>query len=89
MSDADFREWLNDEVAHERMTTTQRDDLLEQKKHFDANRSQIEMQHPSRVVGYVAGCVEVTDTVQELFQKARTSYPDKMVYFEPIGFVGS
>ena len=37
-SDAAFREWLDEGVAHGRMTPAQRDDLLEQKMHFDSNR---------------------------------------------------
>jgi hypothetical protein len=85
MSDADFRRWLSDEVAHGRMTPAQRDDLLEQKGHFDAGRAEIERRYPSRVVGYVAGQVQVADTVQELFRAAQATHPGKMVYFEPIG----
>jgi hypothetical protein len=85
MSDADFRHWLSDEVAHGRMTPAQRDDLLEQKNYFDANRSEIEARHHLRVAGYVAGRLEAADTVQELFAKVQTTYPGKMVYFEPGG----
>ena len=85
MTDADLRGWLSDEFAHWRMTPAQRDDLLEQMQLFDANRSEIEARHQLRV----AGQLEVTDTVQELFQKAQSSCPSKVVYFEPIGFSAS
>jgi hypothetical protein len=68
------------------MTPTERDDLLQQKGHFDADRGEIEKRYPSRVVGFVAGRLQVAETVQELFQAAQASHPGRMVYFEPIAF---
>ncbi len=83
---SEFRDWLQEEVRSGRMTVQQRDDLLEQKQHFDANRTEIERQFPNQVVGYVSGTRKVTATAQELLAEAQRSYPSRMVYFEPIGF---
>jgi hypothetical protein len=85
MTDSEFQTWLDDEVRHGRMTHAQRDDLLDQKRLFDAHRAEIEQQHQHRVVGYVSGQREVTDTAQGLFALAHRSHPGRMVYFEPVG----
>lgn len=86
MTDLEFREWLQAEVQSGRMTLQQRDDLLEQKQHFDMNRMEIEQQFPNRVVGYVNGIRKVSSSVQGLLAQAQQSCPNRMVYFEPIGF---
>ena len=86
MTDLEFRDWLEGDVLSGRMTPQQRDDLLEQKRHFDADRIEIERQFPHRVVGYVNGLRKVSNSVQELLAQAQRSYPSRMVYFEPIGF---
>lgn len=65
------------------MTSTQRTGLFALKALFDSNRSQIEARHSSRVVGYVADCFEVADTVQESLRKVLARHRGKMVYFEP------
>lgn len=86
MTGSEFRDWLQAEVLSGRMTLQQRDDLLEQKRHFDSNRTEIERQFPHQVVGYVSGMRKVGATAQELLAEAQRSYPSRMVYFEPIGF---
>ncbi len=86
MTDTEFRDWLQEEVRSGRMTVQQRDDLLEQKQHFDSNRTEIERQFPNQVVGYVSGKRKVGANAQELLAEAQQSYPSRMVYFEPIGF---
>ena len=86
MTHREFRDWLEAEVLGGHMTVEQRDDLLEQKRHFDLQRSEIEQQFPHLVVGYVSGTRTVGANVQELLAQAQQSYPKRMVYFEPIGF---
>lgn len=86
MTDLEFRDWLQTEVQSGRMTRQQRDDLLEQKRLFDADRGEIEQQFQHRVVGYVNGTRKVSNNVQELLAQAQQSCPTRMVYFEPIGF---
>jgi hypothetical protein len=86
MTDVEFRDWLQAEVLAGRMTPRQRDDLLEQKEHFDRAWAEIEQLHPHQVVGYVSGERQVGGTLHELLAQARQSYPGRMVYFEPVGF---
>jgi hypothetical protein len=86
MTDAEFRCWLEAEVRGGRMTPQQRDDLLEQKGHFDRHRAEIERQHPQQVVGYVNGTCQAEPTVHRLLDRAKERYPGRMVYFEPVGF---
>jgi hypothetical protein len=86
MTDTEFRDWLEAEVLAGRMTQAQRDDLLEQKQYFERNRNEIEQQHPQRVVGYVNGRREVSASIQELLAQVQRGYPNRMVYFEPVGF---
>jgi hypothetical protein len=85
MTDAEFRDWLEAEVAGGRMTRGQRDDLLDQKRHFDMHRGEIERLFQLQVVGYVGGSREVDATVQELLARLKRSHPGRMVYFEPVG----
>jgi hypothetical protein len=68
------------------MTPEQRDDLLEQKNHFELHRGEIERLYQQRVVGYVNGRREVGGTVQEVLASAQKVYPGHMVYFGPVGF---
>src|SRR5437879_3156133 len=86
MSDAEFRAWLQQEVGDGRMTVYQKDDLLNQKQHFDADREEIQRSFQHLVVGYVSGTRQVDATVDKLLLNARKIFPDRMVYFEPVGF---
>ncbi len=86
MTDVEFRDWLEREVLGGRMTPRQRDDLLEQKMHFESDRDQIKRLYPQQVVGYVNGTREVGNTAQQLIASANRRYPGRMVYFEPVGF---
>jgi hypothetical protein len=86
MTDQEFVDWLQSEVRGRRMTSQQRDDLLEQKRLFDTHRTEIERQFQQQVVGYVSGNREVSPTAQGLLALVPSSYPGRMVYFEPIGF---
>ena len=86
MNDAEFKAWLVDEVNQNRITADQMKDLVSQKARFDADRNDIERNYQHKVVGYANNKLLVGDTVQELFQKANSSAPGKMIYFEPVGF---
>lgn len=86
MTDIQFRSWLDEEVAGQRMLPSQRDDLLDQKGYFDRNRAGIQQNNPNEVVGYVDGTQVTGRTVHEVLRKARQQYSGKMVYFEPVGF---
>jgi hypothetical protein len=86
MTDSEFRDWLQAEVQGGRMTAEQRDDLLQQKQHFDAARGEIEQQFRHQVVGYVNGRREVDPPAQQLLAQAQRNFPGRMVYFEPVGF---
>jgi hypothetical protein len=83
---AEYRDMLEKFVRAGQMTSQQRDDLLEQKGHFDQHRTEIEQQYPCRVVGYVNGTREVGGTIHEILNRAKERFPGRMVYFEPIGF---
>jgi hypothetical protein len=85
-SDQDFVKWLAGEVSSRRLAQSQMDDLLEQKKHFDRNRSAIQAKHKSRIVGYVNGEMLVSGDLHDLLRKAEARFPGRMAYFEAVGF---
>ena len=87
MTDAEFRDWLADEVVNGRMTPAQQTDILRQKVLFDADRVTIEQLFQGMVAGYVGDKRLVADSVEDLFNLAANFAHDRMVYFEPIGFV--
>jgi len=86
MTDAEFAQWLDAEVVAGRMDPLQREELLGQKGQFDQERRRIERQHQGRVVGYAGGQEFVADGVHELLRQVRSVTPDRLVYFEPVGF---
>lgn len=87
MTDAEFREWLESEVAGRRMTKDQRSDLLDQKEIFDAEiPNDRRSEYLGWIVGYVAGERCVAREIHALLQDAKSRRPGRMIYFEPIGF---
>jgi hypothetical protein len=86
MTDTEFIQWLDDEVAGNRMALSQRHDLFNQKRFFDNQRSMIEREYRNRVVGFVDGQIRVAAEIHALLKASRTDFPGKMIYFEPIGF---
>jgi hypothetical protein len=86
MTHEEFVTWLADEVSNERLTRPEMNDLLRQKQRFDGDRNVIETEYKGRVVGYVADQRRVAEGVHELIDEAKVKFPDKMIYFEPIGF---
>jgi hypothetical protein len=86
MTDSEFAEWLEAEVADNRMTTGQQQDLLDQKRIFENQRSIIEEQYRYQIVGIVAGQLRVGREVHALLGESKMQFPGRMIYFEPIGF---
>jgi hypothetical protein len=86
MTDTEFSQWLDDEVAGNRMTPSQRQDLLNQKSFFDRQRFLIGREYRNQIVGFVSGQMRVAQEIHALLNASRTEFPGKMVYFEPIGF---
>lgn len=86
MTSEEFVIWLRVEVGNQRMTESEMNDLLEQKRLFDDERSIIESKYYRRVVGYIAGHRRVANGIHQLIDGAKAQFPDKMIYFEPIGF---
>lgn len=86
MTDIEFTDWLNDEVAEARMTPFQRNDLLQQKALFDANADTVRREFVNLVVGYVAGVQRSHSDLQMLLMNVKAEFPNRLIYFEPIGF---
>jgi hypothetical protein len=86
MTDAEFAQWLNDEVQGNRITVDQRDELLEQKANFETQRTVIERDHTNQVVGFVDGQMQVADNIHTLLSTSKAQFPNHVIYFEPIGF---
>jgi hypothetical protein len=82
----EFATWLEDEVKGNRMTFTQQQDLLNQKKLFDSQRTLIQHEFVGQIVGYVAGQRRSAPKIHELLDKSNAQFPGSMVYFEPVGF---
>lgn len=92
MTDEEFRAWLQDEVNNGRMLPGQMYDLLDQKVLFAQNFGSEDDPQPRRgnyrlkIVGYVAGQLRVASEIHALINSARSEFPHRMIYFEPIGF---
>ncbi|HKB68343.1 MAG TPA: hypothetical protein VKC61_20950 [Pyrinomonadaceae bacterium] len=86
MTHEEFQKWLLDEVQHNRMTTSQMNDLLAQKEDYDLNRTEIEREFRWRVVGYVNRQRRTANTVHNLLDESIEEFPGRMIYFEPVGF---
>ncbi len=84
MTDAEFRQWLTDEVNSGRMDLFQREDLLHQKQLFDNERSRIKRRYRGLVVGYAADQQFVGRTVRDLVDQVKRDRPQRLVYFEPV-----
>ncbi len=82
MTHEDYVAWINDEVAHNRMTPAQRDDLFEQKALFDAEfqSNLAKWKQKREVIGYVAGERTTGDTIHCVLKKAKERHPGRMVY---------
>jgi hypothetical protein len=86
MNFEEFAEWLRVELEANRMAEHQVADLLAQRLLFDRERAMIEAEFRFKVVGYVANERGVSDSMSDLLRDAAESFPDRMLYFEPIGF---
>lgn len=86
MTDREFTQWLDDEVAGNRITRLQQQDLLQQKRTFENQRTLIEQDYRNQIVGFVADQLRVSRDIHELISMCKEQYPKRMIYFEPIGF---
>lgn len=83
----EFEKMLQQQVADEQMTQAQADDLLAQRRTFEANRQSIEAQYKYKCVGYVNGQMLVADDHTALLDQAKHEHPGKLTYFETVGTV--
>ena len=86
MTDAEFVQWLDNEVDGNRITSEQRQDLIDQKRIFEVQRRLIEQEHRYKIVGFVAGERRVAQEIHALLDTSKAQFPSRMIYFEPIGF---
>ena len=92
MTPEEFRAWLGDEVEGGRVTQSQRKDLEIQQTRFALHFGTAEDPRPERdayrlnIVGYVADQLRVAREIHALIGGAKSEFPGRMVYFEPIGF---
>jgi hypothetical protein len=77
---------MNLEVDNGRMTAAQMDDLLKQKALFDQYKHTFESVFFHEIVGYVAGNQRSAHNAHVLLDRAKATFPGRMIYFEPIGF---
>ena len=96
-----FKVWLIKNVLGVRSVTVEerllfdldsgwaeRDDLREifrQRRVFRRRRREIERMHLGKVVGVCNNEVIAGDTIHAVFDEADRRFPDKLVYFEPVG----
>jgi hypothetical protein len=90
MTDEEFRSWLSEEVAADRMTAEQSVDLLAQKALFDARLGPADdpmrKQYDRKIVGFVDGVMLVGEEIHQLLAAAERKSRGRMIYFESIGF---
>jgi len=86
MTHNEFVSWLDSEVSGLRMTPLQRKDLLDQKSFFDGTRPSLESEHRNHIVAFVNGQLRWAGEIHALLDAAKSEFPGRMIYFEPIGF---
>ncbi len=82
MDYTEYEQWLRRLVEDGRLDGAACDDLLEQRRLFDAKRNEFARLYPGLVVGVVGGDVVVYNTVSELLGKATLT--EHQVYYEEI-----
>lgn len=85
MDSEEFVAWVQSLVQQGRLNPEGANDVLEQRRLFDQQRSIIETEFNGSVVGIVAGEQIVRQTTTELLDFAAASFEGRLVYFEPIG----
>jgi hypothetical protein len=81
----EFAAWVQSLVQQRRLATEEANDVLEQRRLFDEQRSIIEAEYDGSVVGLVAGERIACRTTAELLDSAAANFGARLVYFEPIG----
>jgi hypothetical protein len=86
MTFSELVEWLQSLVGQGRLTVRQMDDLVAQRRLFDAERQLIEVEYRGLVVGYCANERLIDETVVGLLDRIVDIYRGRyQVYFEPVG----
>ncbi len=80
-----FAAWIRSLVQLRRLANEEANDILEQRRLFDEQRSIIEAEFDGSVVGLVAGQRIARQTTTELLDSAAADFGRRQVYFEPIG----
>lgn len=78
----EYEQWLRRLVEDGRLSVTDCDDLLEQRRVFNSKRGEFARAYPGLVVGVVGGEVVVYDTVRDLLGKS--AHLDHQIYYEEI-----
>jgi hypothetical protein len=82
----EFAAWLGEEMREGRLEEYQVADLLAQRLMFDERRSMIESEFRRQAVGYIANDLQAAGSVAALLDQTARAFPDRMLYFEPIGY---
>jgi hypothetical protein len=80
-----FALWVRSLVQERRLTNDEADDILEQRRLFDEQRSIIEAEFDGSVIGLVSGQRIARRTMTELLDLAAVDFRGRQVYFEPMG----
>lgn len=102
MNREQFEAWLTSLVVERTLTSEQADDLARQRQLFDERRDTLTRSiaisddidglveeanlPPGVVVGFHADELITAPSVQSILAIAKERQPERMVYFEPIGF---
>ncbi|MFZ3471455.1 hypothetical protein ACODT4_20720 [Streptomyces sp. 2.9] len=86
MTQDEYISWVGELAEQGRITSVQAEDAVEQRIIFDAQRPMIEDKYSGFAVGVVNGDLIVEGSVDSLLDWASARFPDRMVYFEPIGY---
>jgi hypothetical protein len=92
MTAEEFRTWLREEVTGGRMKPPQMDDLVKQQLLFietfgsEENPQPLRQSYRMKIVGYVAEQLRVATEIHDLIDRAKREFPNRMIYFEPVGF---
>lgn len=85
MTYEEFSTWLTELVEEGGLQPDEREDLLEQRRLFDQERSLIQREFPGLVVGFVEGNRVYSSSVTELLDTAEHFFHGQ-IYFEPVAY---
>lgn len=86
MTRDEYIAWVKSLGQAEQLCTEQVNDAIHQRLLFDARREAIEKDYGGLAVGMVGDELIYDSSVTSLLDKARSNYPGRMMYFEPVGY---